>query len=219
LLKSIHLFLDVDMYTGLTVHMTKTIAAGRQALKLFSQAMDEYLKAADGLRDKSWNFLKMHMNKHAFEDIKAKGITQNYNTKPNEQLHGLLKDSYQFRTNFKHVAEQCLVSCFILQDIAAFDSELMGDLKGDEVDSKITGMSHVSLGSKCPATSFQGLEESRKDDAAFMSFCIKLSNHLNIFFSINNISFPGGKCMKLGTEDKITVYYFMKVDYRYVVNW
>ncbi|EGO19792.1 hypothetical protein SERLADRAFT_442622 [Serpula lacrymans var. lacrymans S7.9] len=153
--------------------MTKTIAAGRQALKLFSQAMDvdyhhyvlfirlaqEYLKAADGLRDKSWNFLKMHMNKHAFEDIKAKGITQNYNTKPNEQLHGLLKDSYQFRTNFKHVAEQ---------DIAAFDSELMGDLKGDEVDSKITGMSHVSLGSKCPATSFQGLEESRKDDAAFM---------------------------------------------------
>ncbi|EGO23558.1 hypothetical protein SERLADRAFT_438878 [Serpula lacrymans var. lacrymans S7.9] len=226
LLKSIRLFLDVDMYTGLTVHTTETIAAGRQALKLFSQAMDEYLKAADGLRDKSWNFPKMHMNKHAFEDIEAKGVTRNYNTKPNEQLHGPLKDSYRFRTNFKHVAEQilqadhwCLVSCFIRQDIAAFDSQLMGDLEGDEVDLKITETSHVSLGSKCPATSFQGLEEARKDDTAFTSFRIRLSNYLNIFFSANNIAFPGGKRIKLGAEDKITEYCFMKVDYESIVDW
>ncbi|EGO04618.1 hypothetical protein SERLA73DRAFT_118586 [Serpula lacrymans var. lacrymans S7.3] len=167
LLKSIHLFLDVDMYTGLTVHTTETIAAGRQALKLFSQDMD---------------------------------------------LHGPLKDSYRFRTNFKHVAEQilqadhwCLVSCFIRQDIAAFDSQLMGDLKGDEVDLKITKMSHVLLGLKCPATSFQGLEESRKDNAAFTSF-------LQI-----NIAFPGGKHIKLGAEDKITECCFMKVDYESIV--
>ncbi|EGO30670.1 hypothetical protein SERLADRAFT_364543 [Serpula lacrymans var. lacrymans S7.9] len=175
--------------------------------------------AADGLRDKSWNFPKMHMNKHAFEDIEAKGVTRNYNTKPNEQLHGPLKDSYRFRTNFKHVAEQCLVSCFIRQDIAAFDSQLMGDLEGDEVDLKITKTSHVLLGSKCPATSFQGLEEARKDDTAFTSFRIRLSNYLNIFFSANNIAFPGGKRIKLGAEDKITEYCFMKVDYESIVDW
>ncbi len=38
----------------------------------------------------------------------AKGVTQNYNTKPNEKMHGPLKDAYQLRTNFKEVAEQVL---------------------------------------------------------------------------------------------------------------
>ncbi|EGO04844.1 hypothetical protein SERLA73DRAFT_43877 [Serpula lacrymans var. lacrymans S7.3] len=95
----------------------------------------------------------------------------------------------------------------------------MGDLEGDEVDLKITKTSHVLLGSKCPATSFQGLEEARKDDTAFTSFRIRLSNYLNIFFSANNIAFPGGKRIKLGAEDKITEYCFMKVDYESIVDW
>lgn len=46
------------------------------------------------------------MTTHLFDDIEAKGVTRNYNTKPNEQMHGPLKDSYQQRTNFKNFAEQ-----------------------------------------------------------------------------------------------------------------
>ena len=55
---------------------------------------------------KSWNFPKMHTHQHAFDDIEAKGATRNYNTKPNESLHGPLKTSYKLRTNFKDVASQ-----------------------------------------------------------------------------------------------------------------
>jgi hypothetical protein len=55
---------------------------------------------------KSWNFLKMHSHQHVFDDIEAKGVTRNYNTKPNENLHGPLKMSYKLQTNFKNIAKQ-----------------------------------------------------------------------------------------------------------------
>lgn len=48
----------------------------------------------------------MHLPTHLFDDIVAKGATRNFNTKPNEKLHGPLKTIYRERTNFKNVAEQ-----------------------------------------------------------------------------------------------------------------
>ena len=45
---------------------------------------------------------------HLFDDIEAKGITLNYNTKPNEKMHGPLKTAYRRETNFKEVASQVL---------------------------------------------------------------------------------------------------------------
>lgn len=57
---------------------------------------------------KDWNFPKLHALVHSFDDIVAKGVTRNYNTKPNEKLHHPLKNAYM-RTNFKDVASQ--VSC------------------------------------------------------------------------------------------------------------
>ena len=56
--------------------------------------------------DKNWDFPKNHMFSHLFDDIMNKGVTRNYNTQPNEQMHGSLKDSYNLRTNFKNVAAQ-----------------------------------------------------------------------------------------------------------------
>lgn len=77
--------------------------------RLTSIFIQEYvnLTKSDPL-PKNWNFPKVHMLKHLFEDIKAKGATRNYNTKPNEKLHGPLKESYRLRTNFKNVAGQVL---------------------------------------------------------------------------------------------------------------
>jgi hypothetical protein len=43
---------------------------------------------------------------HLFDDILAKGVTRNYNTKPNEKMHGPLRVIYHRRTNFKDVASQ-----------------------------------------------------------------------------------------------------------------
>jgi hypothetical protein len=56
--------------------------------------------------EKSWNFPKNHTHQHTFNDIELKGATRNYNTKPNEQCHGPLKEAYQLRTNFKKVEGQ-----------------------------------------------------------------------------------------------------------------
>ena len=55
---------------------------------------------------KSWDFPKMHMQLHLFDDIVAKGVTRNYNTKTNESRHRPIKRIYVFLTNFKDVAEQ-----------------------------------------------------------------------------------------------------------------
>ena len=55
---------------------------------------------------KSWIFPKAHTHKHMFNDIQRKGVTQNYNTKPNEKCHSAFKNSYKFQTNFKNVAPQ-----------------------------------------------------------------------------------------------------------------
>jgi hypothetical protein len=48
----------------------------------------------------------MHMRRHAFDDIEAKGTTRNFNTKPNESYHGFLRELYLRRTNFKDVPAQ-----------------------------------------------------------------------------------------------------------------
>lgn len=57
----------------------------------------------------------MHALVHSFDDIREKGVSRNYNTKPNEKLHGPLKKSYLLRTNFRDVAPQVWLSsvCFI----------------------------------------------------------------------------------------------------------
>ncbi|KAH9983647.1 hypothetical protein BJV74DRAFT_797311 [Russula compacta] len=43
-----------------------------------------------------------------FDNIKQKGATHNYNTKPNEKLHGPLKKTYKMHTNFKDIGPQIL---------------------------------------------------------------------------------------------------------------
>lgn len=72
---------------------------------------------ADALDEKAknWNFPKLHALLHSFDDIVAKGATRNYNTKPNEKLHGPLKKLYLNRTNFKNVAPQVCHIHYLIQ--------------------------------------------------------------------------------------------------------
>jgi hypothetical protein len=81
---------------------------------------------SDTQSGKDWNFPKMHSHKHTFNDIEAKGVTRNYNTKPNEKLHEPLKDSYKLRTNFKDVANQV---CFTIITTAVLRVHLFTDLE------------------------------------------------------------------------------------------
>ena len=57
------------------------------------------------LAEKNWNFPKIHSQLHLFDDIIAKGVTRNYNTKPNESLNQPLKANYTL-TNHQDVDEQ-----------------------------------------------------------------------------------------------------------------
>jgi hypothetical protein len=53
-----------------------------------------------------WNFPKMHLILHLFDDIEAKGVTRNFTSKTFEKMHGPLGTTYSRQTNFKDVAGQ-----------------------------------------------------------------------------------------------------------------
>jgi len=53
-----------------------------------------------------WNFPKMHLIQHLFDDIEAKGVTRNYTSKTFEKMHGPLGEAYERVTNFKDVGRQ-----------------------------------------------------------------------------------------------------------------
>ncbi|PBK81833.1 hypothetical protein ARMGADRAFT_1048756 [Armillaria gallica] len=88
---------------------------------------------------KSWNFPKVHSHQHMVDDILQKGVTLNYNTKPNEKMHGPLKDAYQLRTNFKDVAEQQID----LHDEQLKNQEMSGN-NNDELEDQDTSVSEYS---------------------------------------------------------------------------
>jgi len=54
---------------------------------------------------KSWNFPKFGMLAHVFPGICDKGVTSNYNTKPNEHQHKWTRDVYM-HGNKKEVDKQ-----------------------------------------------------------------------------------------------------------------
>jgi hypothetical protein len=136
LLRCLRSYLVIDMYAGLEVHTTETIAAGRAEVLNFSSLMkvnvlicahgwtvwtnfliQEYVEAAKDTDygDKNWDaIIKIHLLNHIFNEIEAKGVTRNYNTKPNEKLHGPLKKHYLRRTNFKDIAPQVETTAYTL---------------------------------------------------------------------------------------------------------
>ena len=68
--------------------------------------LQKYIAATAESSTKNWNFPKMHLRNHVFDDIIQKGSLQNYDSLYNEPLHGSIKDSYQMRTNFKEIESQ-----------------------------------------------------------------------------------------------------------------
>jgi hypothetical protein len=59
-----------------------------------------------GLPLKDWDFPKVHTMMHLFDDIIAKGVTRNYNSKTSESLHGAFRWDYVSGTNFRDVDAQ-----------------------------------------------------------------------------------------------------------------
>ncbi|KAK0485582.1 hypothetical protein EDD18DRAFT_1360746 [Armillaria luteobubalina] len=97
LLKCVQSYVELCMYAGFNLHTKRSIQAIWDELLKFSALIKEYeqLTRSTDLGAKLWNFPKVHSHQHMVDDILQKGVMLNYNTKPNEKMHGPLKDAYQ----------------------------------------------------------------------------------------------------------------------------
>ncbi|KAK0467480.1 hypothetical protein IW261DRAFT_1680440 [Armillaria novae-zelandiae] len=124
LLRALRVYMELDVYTSLTLCTSDSLRDGWVRIPILASLIEEYEKAVRNedeamqratinarrtlkeTKTKNWNFPKAHLHQHLFDDIEAKGITLNYNTKPNESMHSSFKESYQCHTNFKNIDEQ-----------------------------------------------------------------------------------------------------------------
>ncbi|KAI5987075.1 hypothetical protein EDD15DRAFT_2372818 [Pisolithus albus] len=233
LLRCLRAYIEFDLYTALELHTAHTLAAGREALATFNVLMQRFSEKTKNIK-KNWNFPKNHTRMHVFDDIEAKGVTWNFSTKPNEKMHGPLKEKYQRRTNFKNVAEQILqvdhlelVSELIRCTITDYDTYTSAmekntgspdDDDADEVEQE--DFFHVRLGSrvKHPLT-LEAVEQRSITNKAFIRFQTKLNEFLNRYFTAVGKTLPGGKHIQFQPNDQIMEFKYIKVNFESVVDW
>ncbi|PBK85255.1 hypothetical protein ARMGADRAFT_942251, partial [Armillaria gallica] len=105
LLQALQVYMELDMYARLSLHTSSIFQARQTKQSIFITLIEEYEVAKQAALEadkaslkklpKNWDFPKIHLLKHLFDDIEAKGVTFNYNTKPNESMHGSFKELYQ----------------------------------------------------------------------------------------------------------------------------
>ncbi|KIK18571.1 hypothetical protein PISMIDRAFT_14280 [Pisolithus microcarpus 441] len=182
----------------------------------FEDLSKKYAQKTDNTK-KNWNFPKNHMRMHAFDDIEAKGITRNFNTKPNEKMHGPLKEKYQKHTNFKNIAQQILdvdhleavseLICCRISDYDVYLSNMEADIRsseGNDIDDvEQEDFFHVRLGSRVKQPLALGAIEQRSTtDKAFMRFRAKLNELLNRHFEITGKPLLGGKRIQFQADNE-----------------
>ncbi|EDR00662.1 uncharacterized protein LACBIDRAFT_313195 [Laccaria bicolor S238N-H82] len=205
LLKCARAYLNVDMYAALEVQTSETIAAGRREVAYFSKVLKEYEESRappkGGKSLKNWSFPKRHALEHIFDDIEEKGATKNTSTKPNEKMHGPLREIYLRQTNFKDVVPQILtfdhwrlISLCIRERIDVYDASHATSKTSQEEESEeevhINPYKNgkLKIGAKQPPETIHNIEMQLKDtDVAFKDFRKKLIPFLNQFCVVHNI--------------------------------
>ncbi|KAG2355123.1 hypothetical protein BDR07DRAFT_1453876 [Suillus spraguei] len=226
LLQCIREYVNINMYAALEVHTSETIAAGRQAIKEFTQLLDQYSTKDDS--GKKWAYPKRHAHAHLFDDIEAKGSTRNTNTKPNEKCHGPIRRIYRRQMNFKNIAEQvlCLDHRFLIAHSIRLDIEdyddlitsqndpLHSDSEDDECPNNDSDATlHIKLGATQKEQIFATLEQLHANNNAFNWFRIKLANSLSDSLPAHRIPLPGGKRIKFMPDETVIEHRFIKVNY------
>ncbi|KAF8227364.1 hypothetical protein L208DRAFT_1297238 [Tricholoma matsutake] len=213
-------YLALDTYAAMKVHTMNTIECGKRELATFQLRMSAYVDATQDESAKNWDFPKNHMHGHLLENILDKGITQNFNTQPNEQMHGPLKDSYHLCTNFKDVAVQILqadmwmdVAMIIRSQITAMEDN--DDDQSLDMTDKPTNFRNVQFGSQQQTYSFAELEEAHLTDLSFANLHQKLSALIQ-----NEMTLPSSnEQLTILPEDKLTEYWYIKSFYESRVTW
>ncbi|KAH9974862.1 hypothetical protein BJV74DRAFT_798851 [Russula compacta] len=106
----------------------------------------------------------MHALVHSFDNIKQKGATHNYNTKPNKKLHGPLKKTYKMHTNFKDVGPQCIENededVDKVPEVLSSSHPLPDVVQVPQLQGHVLVDGHINLHSQQPTTMFTVMEES-----------------------------------------------------------
>ncbi|KAF8896734.1 hypothetical protein CPB84DRAFT_1681981 [Gymnopilus junonius] len=219
ILQLLRSYLELHMYTSLSLHSESTIEAGEKALLAFEIARQEYSRVSP---TKNWHFIKAHSHKHVFNDIMRKGVTRNFSTKPNEKAHSPLKDFYQLMTNFKNFGVQILklnekdvISTMIREQITILD-ELAHRKLEEEVNNStrkhhLIGTEHVSLSSALAPCTVEFIETKLgPGDNAFKDFRKRLGKGLTSIFCTR---------IDVGLYDEVSPYQALHVSYESVVSW
>ncbi|KAI6095461.1 hypothetical protein F5141DRAFT_1191310 [Pisolithus sp. B1] len=216
LLHCLRASIEFDLYTVLELHTVHLLAAGQEAVSTFNVLMQKYAKKTDNMK-KNWNFPKNCTCMHVFDDIKAKGITHNFNTKLNEKMHGPLKEKYQKCTNFKNVAQQILnvdhlevvlelIHCRISDYEAYMETNVQNTIGGDTNNVEQEDFFHVRLGSQVKQPlSLEAIEQRSTINKTFMQFCMKFNELLNRYFQAMQKPLPGNKHIQLQANHESTV--------------
>ncbi|KAG1837031.1 hypothetical protein DFJ58DRAFT_718946 [Suillus subalutaceus] len=232
LLRVISSYLQLDSYIGLDVHTSSTLAAIDAELLVFDSALKDYIECAlnspiEGLK-LDWDFPKAHLWKHATRDIRMKGVVRNYSTRPNEKLHGPLKEAYERQSNGKDVADQILrvdkrkfavkmlrAHVDVLDDRRTLAEEGNDD---DEVPNPVAFEGHIKLGSTQQPIAIQDIENhSGQLDRAFQGFRKKFSDFINN--SLPTYGYRLERWVTIPTNFLIREHRYLKVHYESSIDW
>ncbi|KAK7059249.1 hypothetical protein R3P38DRAFT_3303349 [Favolaschia claudopus] len=217
LLQCLRSYLEVDLYVGLELHTAETIAAGRRHLQKFDRLMKEYQNTCvdTPFGEKNWNFPKMHLQQHAFDDIVRKGASRNFGAKIDESMHAATRAAYLRQTflkfdsaGFLRSLHRTLVAKYIHDD----DFE-------QQAPSDIEPVGNVVVGSRKTPTSFADLENVMKEDTAFTRFRLRFAEFLNIFLPAFGYTLPQGKRVALQPTQEIIPFQFLKVFFQSLETW
>ncbi|KAJ3556868.1 hypothetical protein NM688_g1786 [Phlebia brevispora] len=222
LLKTIRAYQVLDTWLSFDLHTEETV---REVEKCIGALEVEIKALAKFFPDKVWQFIKAHSYAHSTRDIRKKGVTRNYNTKPNEKLHGRLKDAYQNQTNYKEVKSQIaklehrsLIVSGIrdqLNEQQAHEKSLAGT-KEDRISPYRFG-NHVLGSRQCPVTMSE-LELSRSKDSAFRRFRFRLEEFLTVFLLATGNPLPYERRVKLSQGHEVTEFCSIKLLFKSSVN-
>ncbi|KAJ7065749.1 hypothetical protein C8F01DRAFT_1228972 [Mycena amicta] len=241
LLECIRSYVVLDIYLALEVQTDETVAEGRQELQKFGKLIEEYSKACIGTPfEKNWNFPKIHLQLHMFDDILRKGAAKNFGTKIDESMHGPARAAYLTLTNKKDVAPQILrfihrstVGTYIreqLDDLDVLDQQRVSEELNENGDDApevvkevepedVEPLGNTSIGSIGKNISFAALEAERADDVAFRDFRARFSTFLSNFLVAFGHRLPNDQPVKFLREQEVRPCGFLKVYFKSLDNW
>ncbi|PBK68548.1 hypothetical protein ARMSODRAFT_887703, partial [Armillaria solidipes] len=226
LLRALRVYMELDMYASFSLHTSSSLQAGRARLPILAALIKK-------LSFKTWDFPKVHSHKHLFDDIEAKGVTLNYNTKPNESMHGSFKESYQRRTNFKDFEKQILqidqwynAMSFIRQQIDAQQERLATSAEEKEPDenddSNQPERETETVNSQPDYVSVASVEAKAADNPDFSKFRQRLSKYMANHFKSHPEELPlinGAALSQISLYGMLKSYYPSLADWRLAIDF